>query len=73
MTPILKKSGLDYNNLKNYRPVSDTAFLSKLIERSALCIVSNHIQHNNLSQVYQVGPQHGDGLAEGQDRYITSY
>jgi len=53
VTPALKKLGLDSNNFKNYRPVSNTAFLSKLIERSALCSVSNHIQHNNLSQVYQ--------------------
>jgi len=31
--PLLKKSGLDANDLKNYRPVSNLSFLSKLLER----------------------------------------
>ena len=28
--PLLKKPSLDYNNLKNYRPVSNLSFLSKI-------------------------------------------
>ena len=31
--PLLKKSGLDASQLKNYRPVSNQSFLSKLLER----------------------------------------
>ena len=31
--PLLKKSGLDASDLKNYRPVSNLSFLSKLMER----------------------------------------
>jgi len=31
--PLLKKSGLDASNLKNYRPVSNLSFLSKLLEK----------------------------------------
>ena len=31
--PLLRKSGLDSNLLKNYRPVSTLSFLSKLLER----------------------------------------
>jgi len=31
--PLLKKSGLDATDLKNYRPVSNLSFLSKLLER----------------------------------------
>ena len=31
--PLLKKTGLDANDLKNYRPVSNLSFLSKLLER----------------------------------------
>jgi len=31
--PLLKKSGLDASELKDYRPVSNLPFLSKLLER----------------------------------------
>jgi len=31
--PLLKKSGLDASDLKNYRPVSNLSFLSKLLEK----------------------------------------
>ena len=33
-TPLLKKPGLDADELKNYRPVSNLSFLSKLSERA---------------------------------------
>ena len=31
--PLLKKAGLDASQLKNYRPVSNLSFSSKLLER----------------------------------------
>ena len=31
--PLLKKSGLDASEMKNYRPVSKLSFLSKLLEK----------------------------------------
>ncbi|KAK7096607.1 hypothetical protein V1264_005883 [Littorina saxatilis] len=34
--PLLKKSNLDVNVLKNYRPVSNLSFLSKIIEKVVL-------------------------------------
>ena len=34
--PLLKKSSLDVNILKNYRPVSNLSFLSKIIEKVVL-------------------------------------
>ena len=49
VTPLLKKPNLDLkNSLKNYRPVSNTAFLSKIIEKTALIRVSEHIDNNEL-------------------------
>jgi len=33
ITPLLKKSGADADELKNYRPVSNLTFMSKLVER----------------------------------------
>jgi len=35
--PLLKKSGLDSVQKKNYRPVSNLSFLSKLLERYIHC------------------------------------
>ena len=31
--PLLKKSGLDANEMKSYRPVSNLSFISKLLEK----------------------------------------
>ena len=33
ITPLLKKTSLDRNVLKNYRPVSNLPFMSKILER----------------------------------------
>ena len=33
---LLRKSTLDHNNLKNYRPVSNPSFLSRVIEKIVL-------------------------------------
>jgi len=33
LTPLLKKPYLDAGDLKNYRPVSNLAFMSKVAER----------------------------------------
>ena len=43
ITPILKKAGLDPEVLKNYRPVCNILYLSKLIERTALIQCNNHL------------------------------
>ena len=43
ITPLLKKAGLDPETLKNYRPVCNTAFLSKSIERTGLAQVNEHM------------------------------
>ena len=34
--PLFKKPTLDHNNLKNYRPISNLSFLSKVTEKLAL-------------------------------------
>ena len=38
--PLLKKSGLDTTEMKNYRPVSNLSFISKLLEK----VVQNRLQ-----------------------------
>ena len=43
ITPILKKAGLDPEEFKNYRPVFNVLYLSKLIERAVLAQSTAHI------------------------------
>ena len=51
--PLLKKFDLDRNILKNYRPVSNLPFISKLIERIVSRQLIAHLIRNNLYEYYQ--------------------
>jgi len=44
--PLLKKKGLPLE-LKNYRPVSNLAFLSKILEKAALNQIKSHVETNS--------------------------
>ena len=57
--PHLKDSSLDHNDLKNYRPVSNLPFLSKLIERVVLKRLNTHMERNNLFIPNQSGYKKG--------------
>ena len=46
--PLLKKPTLDHNDLKNFRPVSNLSFVSKVIEKVVLSQLCNHLQANKL-------------------------
>ncbi len=48
LNPLLKKASLDYEILKHFRPVSNLAFLSKLIEKVVAAQFKDHIKSNNL-------------------------
>ena len=50
--PLLKKPGLELMT-KNYRPVSNLSFLSKLLEKCALVRFNNHCKENDLMPSYQ--------------------
>ena len=50
---LLKKSGLDVNDLKNFRPVSNLPFLSKILEKVVLAQLESHLSRNNLREVCQ--------------------
>jgi hypothetical protein len=51
--PLLKKSHLDPEDLKNYRPISNLAFLSKVIEKVVVSHLSQHMSDNNLHEELQ--------------------
>lgn len=46
--PLLKKPGLDKENLKNYRPVSNLSFVSKITEKVVSSRIEHHLNTNNL-------------------------
>ena len=48
VTPILKRSNLEVNNLSNYRPVSQIPFIAKVVEKCACNQLHEHCQANNL-------------------------
>ena len=48
ITPLLKKPSLDRNVLKNYRPVSNLPFLSKILEKVVSKVLSDHRTQNRL-------------------------
>ena len=51
--PLLKKQGLDVNDLKNFRPVSNLPFLSKILEKVVLAQLESHLSKNTLGEVCQ--------------------
>ena len=51
--PLLKKLILDSTNLKNYRPISNLSFLSKLVERIISNRLLTHLSSHNLLAKFQ--------------------
>ena len=46
--PLLKKTGLDSDILKNYRPVSNLTFISKVIEKVVSGRLNEHLINNSM-------------------------
>ena len=51
--PLLKKPSLDPNELKNFRPISNQPFISKIIEKLVLVQISRHLSANNILNQFQ--------------------
>jgi hypothetical protein len=51
--PLIKKIILDYEVFKNYRPVSNLSFISKVTEKAASVQFKDHNKMNNLDVLYQ--------------------
>ena len=52
VTPLIKKTALHKNELKNFRPVSGLNFISKLIEKVVANQVEEHMSTFNLDNPY---------------------
>ena len=53
VTTLLKKSGPDPNDLKNFRPVSNPPFISKIPENVVLTQLQKHLSENDLLEIRQ--------------------
>jgi len=53
VVPLLKKPTLDREILKNYRPVSNLSFLSKVLERVVAARLNAYMKANNLHDMLQ--------------------
>jgi hypothetical protein len=53
VTPLLKKALLDCEIFKHYRPVSNLAFISKVVERIVAIRVKEHMDVNGLHEIFQ--------------------
>ena len=53
LTPLIKKIILDCEIFKNYRPVSNLSFISKLVERVVCVQLVEHLKTNNLHEIFQ--------------------
>ena len=52
-TPILKKSSLDKEVFKNYRPVSNLNFISKILERVVAVQLQTHLDEAGFMTAFQ--------------------
>lgn len=53
VTPLLKKASLDHQQMRNYRPVSNLSFVSKLCERVVVQRLNKHLEHHDLLEECQ--------------------
>ena len=51
--PIIKKSTLDPENMKNYTPVSNLAYIGKIIEKVVVAQLDAHLTDNDLHEPLQ--------------------
>ena len=65
ITPVLKKTSLDSNELVNYRPISNLSFVSKLLERHIAADLGYYIDENTLLDPFQSAyrPRHSTETA----------
>ena len=55
ITPIIENSNLDLDDLKRYRPISNTPYLAKVLEKAAYFQINNHLMNNQLYSSNQSG------------------
>ena len=70
--PLLKSPKLDPNELKNYRPVSNLSYISKLLERVVARRLNNHMITNGLHEPLQSAYKAGHSTTMSSQIWIIS-
>ena len=55
VTPLLKRPGLDVDVLGHYRPVSNLAFLGKVIKKVVAAGLISYMERHGLGEPMQLG------------------
>ena len=55
LSPIVKKAGLDADDVRSYRPISNLTFMSKLIERMVYQQLIAYLEKHNMLPKHQSG------------------
>ena len=53
LNPLLKKPALDTDEFKNFRPISNLRFMSKITEKVVATQLIEYLDKNNLSELFQ--------------------
>ena len=84
VSPLLKKPALNRDDMKNYRPVSNLSFLSKILEKVLASRLNPHINSSHTSNDYQSAYRkfhstetallkiHNDILSSNDDGRVTA-
>ena len=51
--PLLNKTGMDHDDLRNYRPLSNLSFLSKLLQSVVAARLCDHLAGNDFGEQFQ--------------------
>ena len=72
--PLIKKQGLEI--LKNYRPVSNLSFISKIIEKAIATQIHDHLKNNdivdNFQSAYKAGHSNETALLRVYNYIVTT-
>jgi hypothetical protein len=62
ISPLLKKTGLDPDDLKNYRPISNLPFIGKVLEKIVAHQIVKHLDTHRLYDPFQSAYRGGHSI-----------
>lgn len=71
--PPLKKQSLSSVEFKNFRPILNLPFLSKVVEKCVIKQLIDHLDANDLNVIYQSANRHGNGFNSCPKRYRNCF